>query len=113
MHDRFIKKNGNLHRTRTFEVGDAVWLHRVYPGRTAKAADGLSRAWFWPFRPEPYEIISKCSEQHVKIMRAAAVDRPAGKPQTVHVRRLKPYRPQAYAFNFDDLQLAPDLHDVE
>ena len=110
MHDKFIAANANLRRTRTFEVGDAVWLHRVYPGRTARAAEGLARAWFWPFRPEPYEVIARCSDQHVKIMRSATPDRPAGKPQVVHVRRLKPYRPQVDAFNFSDLAIAPDIH---
>ena len=56
MHDKFIRKNEKMHRTRTFTTGQQVWLHRVYPGITKPAANGQNKSFFWPFRPDVYVV---------------------------------------------------------
>ena len=100
MHDSYIRRNANLKRTRTYATGDNVWLHRVFPGRVRA---GVDRKWFFPFRPEPYTITELMSITHARIRPVAG-----GKSQIVHLRRLKPYRPQVDAFDFSDLQLQPE-----
>lgn len=95
MHDKYIQRNADLKRTRAYAEGDRVWLHRVFPGRTRAGTD---RKWFFPFRPEPYRITDLMPITHARIK---PVD--GGKSQIVHLRRLKPYRPQADAFDFSDL----------
>ena len=100
MHDRFIKKNATLNKTRSFTDRQTVWLHRVYPGITKPAAGGLNRSFFWPFRPDLYEIIGKPSLQHAKIR-----NKRTGITQHVSTRRLKPYNSQADCFDFTDLMV--------
>ena len=107
MHQRFIRKNATLNRTRQFKKDDKVWLHRVYPGRTARSANGLGRAWFWPFRPETYRITQKLSAQHVRIKPDDDISN--NRSQVVHMRRLKHFKSQDDAldlsiFDRDDLQ---------
>jgi transposase InsO family protein len=103
-HERVARLNIDIHRARSFSTGDTVWLHRVYPGTTSPAANGLSRAWFWPFRPDLYTITQSLSAQHVRIQLKDPVNGDA-KSQTVHVRRLKPFVPHTDAFAFGDLSL--------
>ena len=103
MHDKFIRKNEKMHRTRTFTTGQQVWLHRVYPGITKPAANGQNKSFFWPFRPDVYDIISHKSKQHATIR-----NRSTGISQTVHTRRLKPYTPQQDCFDFSDLHIQED-----
>jgi hypothetical protein len=100
MHDKFIAKNKSLHHTRSFATGDSCWLHRVYPGINRPAAGGQNKSFFWPFRPDIYDIVEATTKQHVKIR-----NRTTGITQHVHTRRLKPYRPQEDCFDFADLQI--------
>ena len=107
MHQRFIRKNATLNRTRQFKKDDKVWLHRAHPGRTARSANGLGRAWFWPFRPETYRITQKLSAQHVRIKPDDDISN--NRSQVVHMRRLKHFKSQDDAldlsiFDRDDLQ---------
>ena len=91
MHAKSAHLNHQMRRVRpTPQVGDRVRLHRVYPGTASPITDGLSRAWFWPFRPETYEVTEALSAQHVRIRTEGTGQRPPGKTQVVHVRRLKP-----------------------
>jgi transposase InsO family protein len=100
MHDRFIRRNATLNRTRTFVDRQTVWLHRVYPGIAKPAAGGLNRSFFWPFRPDLYEIIGKPTPQH-----ACMRNKRTGISQHVSTRRLKPYHPQVDCFDFSDLSI--------
>jgi len=102
-HDAYIRKNAGLHKVHDYAEGDKVWLHRVYPGISRQASGGHCKAFYWPFRPELYQITSKSAEQHVEIKH---ID--SGKTQHVHTRRLKPYRPQHDAFDFGDLTIQED-----
>ena len=88
---RYTRKNAALRRFRKLERGMKCWLHRVYPGRTRPAANGLDRAWFFPFRPELYEVVDVLSPQQARVRRAATDDHPPGQSQIVHTRRLKPF----------------------
>ena len=100
MQDSYIRHNAKMVRNNHFATNDRVWPHRVFPGNQRAGTD---RAWYWPFRPEPYTIIDAMSEQHVRIRRCAAGDGDSGPIQVVSTRRLKPYRPQADAFGFTGL----------
>ena len=100
MHDRFIRRNATLNRTRTFIDRQTVWLHRVYPGITKPTAGGLNRSFFWPFRPDLYEIVGKPTPQHARMR-----NKRTGMSQHVSTRRLKPYHPQADCFDFSDLSI--------
>lgn len=91
MHARSADLNHQMRRVRpTPQIGDHARLHRVYPGTKSPITEGLSRAWFWPFRPETYEVTEVLSPQHVRVRTVGTTQRPPGKTQIVHVRRLKP-----------------------
>ena len=78
-------------------------LHRVFPSTRVA---GVNKSFYWPFRPEPFEITERLSSQHVRVRRKATPANPQpGRPQIVHTRRLKPYRPQAGAFDYSDLSI--------
>ena len=104
LHAAVEAKNKSINRARKFSEGDRVWLDRVYPGAASPAANGLTRAWFWPYRPELYVITRLCSEQHACI-ELAAPDGDDKQHQTVHLRRLKPYLPSVDAYNYGDMDL--------
>ena len=100
MHDRFIRRNANLNRNRTFVDRQTAWLHRAHPGIAKPAAGGLNRSFFWPFRPDSGEIIGKPTPQHACIR-----NKRTGISQHVSTRRLKPYHPQVDCFDFSDLSI--------
>ena len=104
IHDRVSSRNDKINRTHKFELGGLVWLHRVFPGTKSPAANGRTRAWFWPCRPDLYVIDKKSSPQHVRI-RLHQPHNGNDKAQTVHVHRLKPFHPSQDAFTFGDLNL--------
>ena len=84
MHDKFIRKNEKMHRTRTFTTGQQAWLHRVHSGMTKPAANGQNESFFWPFHPDACDVVSHTSKQHAKMR-----NRSTGISQTVHTRRPK------------------------
>ena len=105
MHDSYIRRNrsSSMRKRHRFKTGDGVWLHRVFPSTRVA---GVNKSFYWPFRPEPFEITERLSSQHVRIRRKATPANPQpGRPQIVHTRRLKPYRPQADAFDYSDLSI--------
>ena len=112
IHDRVAARNDKINRSRKFELGGLVWLHRVFPGTKSPAANGRTRAWFWPYRPDLYVVDKMSSPQHVRIRLHQPHDG-KDKAQTVHVHRLKPFHPSQDAFTFGDLNLLDATHHGE
>ena len=107
-HDPYIARNADLHRPHNFKVGAKARLHRIYPGR---ARPGTDKAWFWPFRPELYDITGLLSAQHVRIRRSPTSNKPPGKSRVVHVARLKPYVPRDDVLQYRDI--SPSLETTD
>ena len=112
IHDRVAARNDKINRSHKFELGGLVWLHRVFPGTKSPAANGRTRAWFWPYRPDLYVVDKMSSPQHVRIRLHQPHDG-KDKAQTVHVHRLKPFHPSQDAFTFGDLNLLDATHHGE
>ena len=95
--ESYTSRNASLRRTRTFEKGDMVFLHRVYPDSFNKA--GIDVAFYLPFHHTLYEVQSVLSPQVCRIRDAAI---PSAKPFDVHIQRLKPSTPRLDALFYED-----------
>jgi len=63
---------------------------------------GTNKSFFWPFRPDVYEMTEFLSPQTLRVRRKATSTRAQGKSEIMHARRLKPCNPQIDAFIYAD-----------
>jgi len=90
-------RNAELRRTQSFDIGDLVYVHRVYP--ESFVAAGIDTKFWMPFRPELYVVLEKRS---VRIYRVRRADNLNDKTMDIHVQRLKAYEPRENALKFED-----------
>ena len=107
---KFTKRTVN--RAHKFADGDDVWIARNFPGTKRT---GTNKSFFWPFRPDVYEITEVLSPQTLRVRRKATNTRAHGKSGIMHTRRVKPCRPQVDAFDYADMspyEIDLDAEDV-
>ena len=95
--ETYTSRNASLRRTRTFEVDDLVFLHRVYPDSFNKA--GIDVAFYLPFHHTLYKIVQVRSPQVCRIQDST---NPLAKSFDVHIQRLKPSHPRTDALFYED-----------
>jgi len=98
---KFTKRTVN--RAHKFADGDDVWIARNFPGTKRT---GTNKSFFWPFRPDVYEITEVLSPQTLRVRRKATNTRAHGKSEIMHTRRVKPCRPQVDAFDYADMSIS-------
>jgi hypothetical protein len=95
--DSYTKRNASLRGERTFQQGDLVYLHQVYPSSFDRAGVDVK---LWPaFGPQLFQIKQVISPQLCHIQE---FNNPAGFDDIVHNQRLKPFQPRDDAVTFAD-----------
>jgi hypothetical protein len=95
--DSYTKRNASLRGERTFQAGDLVYLHQVYPSSFDRAGMDVK---LWPaFGPQLFQVMEVVSPQ---LCRIQEFKNPTGFTDIVHNQRLKPFTPRDDAISFHD-----------